>query len=140
MLNQIIMSKEIGDSQNQEVFASTVSNVSLDTLMSTRNLLNISSPRNIWNVMTTAHNVSTRMYEGLSQLNWDVFMPAKDEEELESIAEDYQQRSNLGITYLVAGIVFDSLDLNSSSTIKTGKIRIRMNLTSVMPPADYKSL
>ena len=84
--------------------------------------------------MATAYKMSTRVYEALNHFNWDVFMPVKDEEELENLAKDYQQQNNLGISYLIAGIVFDSLELNSSSIIKTGKIRIRTDHSSVNTP------
>lgn len=71
------------------------------------------------------------MYEGLDLFNLDVFIPVNDEEELERF-----YHTDTGAAYVAAGIVFDSLNLSSS--IKTGKIRIRTNISQVPSTASYK--
>ena len=88
--------------------------------------------------MTTVHDVSESVAESLSQFNWDVFLPVADEGELESLAEDYQRQKELGITYIVAGIVFDSITPNVSTFSKSSRIRIRTNFSFVMDTTQYK--
>ncbi len=88
--------------------------------------------------MSTVHNVSTSIGESLSKFNWDIFLHVKDEHELEALAGDYQRQEELGITYVVAGIVFDSITPNSTSFSKSSTIRIRTNFSFVMDTTQYK--
>ena len=113
-------------------------NVSLDALLSARDLLNTSNPSNLWSIMNTIHNVSTSISEGLSSFNWDIFMPVDTEEELVFLASDYQRQKELGITFIVAGVVFDSVNDSSTSFSKHSQIRIRTNFSFVMDTTQYK--
>ena len=140
VLNQLILSKEDGNLSGPETIdvAPLFPNVSLDALLRARDLLNISNPRNIWSIMSTVHNVSATISDGLSEFNWDVFMHVEDEEELEALASDYQRQKELGITIVVAGVVFDSVLPNSTAFNKHSKIRIRTNFSFVMDTTQYK--
>ncbi len=86
--------------------------------------------------MTTAYDMSSSIYESLRLFNWDIFLPVKDERELEKLFEDSQQQKSL---HFLAGIVFDSLDLESSNS-KTGKIRIRAGISRAVMTSKYKTL
>ena len=88
--------------------------------------------------MSSVHNVSTGISDGLSKFNWDIFMHVESEEELEALASDYQHQKELGITYVAAGVVFDSVMPNSTSFSKHSKIRIRTNFSFVMDTTQYK--
>lgn len=88
--------------------------------------------------MTTVHDVSESISESLGQFNWDVFFPVANEGELEALAGDYQHQKELGITYIVAGIVFDSITPNMSTFGKSSRIRIRTNFSFVMDTRQYK--
>ncbi len=143
ILDQLILSKEDGGGVNNSGaidLSLLTPNVSLDTMLKARDLLNSSNPRNIWKIMTTLHNVSTSVENGLSQFNWDVFIPMEDEETLETFYEDHQRQKELGITYILAGVIFDSLELNSSHSAKTGRMRIRMNSSAVHSTLNYKEV
>lgn len=113
-------------------------NVSLDSLLSARDLLNVSNPSNLWHIMSTIHSVSTSISKGLSSFNWDIFMPVDTEEELVALASDYQRQKELDITFVVAGVVFDSVDHSSTSFSKQSQIRIRTNFSFVMDTTQYK--
>lgn len=118
---------------------SLLPNVSLADLQRTQDLLNDSTPDNIWAIMTVVHNVSQQIYDTLEKFDWDVFMMVKDEKELEELAGDYQRQDQLGITYVVAGIVFDSSWQDPSvSRIRNATVKIRTNFSSVVDPSQYK--
>ena len=87
--------------------------------------------------MTTALNVSTSVHSSLNQFNFDVYLPVKDEKELEDLAEGHPRLEN---NFILAGIVFDSLDLNSSSHSKIGKVRIRPYPGTVVLQTVLKAL
>ena len=115
---------------------SLLANVSLDSLLGAQYLLNTSNaPNDLWSIMSTIHNVSSNIHDSLMQFNWDIFLPLEDEQEMEALAGDYQRQDELGITYVVAGIVFES-DLTANTTSTT--IKIRTNFSTVVDPLEYK--
>ena len=136
VIGQLILSKEgvVSTAPGAIDVAPLFPNISLDALLRARDLLNDSNPESIWNIMTFVHNVSTGISESLGKFNWDIFMHVENEEVLESLAEDYQRQKELGITSIIAGIVFDS-----PSFTKKSKIRIRTNFSLVMDTTKYKS-
>lgn len=140
VLNQLILAKEGGASNSPGAIdvAPLFPNVSLDALLRARDLMNVSDPRNIWSIMSTVHNVSTSIGESLSKFNWDIFLHVEDERTLEALAGDYQRHKELGITYIVAGVVFDSVMPNSTSFSKNSRIRIRTNFSFVVDTTQYK--
>ena len=115
---------------------SVLANVSLDSLQRAQDLLNTSSePNDLWSIMRTVHNISSSIHDSLTQFNWDIFLPLEDEQEMEALAGDYQRQDELGITYVVAGIVFEP-DLTANTTSTT--IKIRTNFSAVVDPLEYK--
>ena len=115
------------------------SNISIDDLRRAQNLLNSSSRNNLWSILTTTRDVSENIVNALGRFDWDVFMPREDEKALEELAGSYQKQRELGITYVIGGIVFDSdLPTSPTSKFKNTTIRIRTNLSSVMNPSKYK--
>lgn len=114
------------------------SNVSVDTLIKAQDLLNVSQPNNIWSIMSTVYNVSTNLRDGLAKFDWDIFLHMESEQELEELAGDYQQQDELGITYVIAGIVFDPNLPTSKQAFKNTTIRIRTNFSSVVDTSEYR--
>ena len=144
VLDQLISYKETKNSSSvpeRPDIALLLPNVSLEALLRTRQFLNASNPRNIWRIMVTFRNVSIGVSNSLSHFNWDIFFPVKDELELESLSGNDQRQIELGISYIVAGVVFDQLDLNSTfNNSKTAKIRIRTNISAVIGTTNYKEV
>ena len=137
VLSQVIEYREGGgqpDSGSVDV-TSLFPNVSLDSLLKAQELLNVSAPNNIWSIMTTVHNVSVGISEGLAKFDWDVFVGMEDESELEALAGDYARQDDMGITYVAAGIVFEP-DLPSN--LKQTTVKIRTNFSSVVDTSEYK--
>lgn len=90
--------------------------------------------------MPVLKNVLSSVSNGLSRFDWDVFLPVKDEQELESLSGDDRKQIDSGISYIIAGVVFDHLELNSSfHNSKTAKIRIRTNNSAVLGTASFKA-
>lgn len=102
----------------------------------TQNLLNNSEPNNIWSIMSTVYNMSSAIRDALVQFDWDIFLPMENEQELEALAGDYQKQDELGITYVIAGIVFEPDVMNT--TLKSPTIRIRTNFSSVIDTSQYR--
>lgn len=115
-------------------------NVSLDALMRAQELLNASEPNNIWSIMSTAYNVSTGIHDGMSKFNWDVFLHVESEEELESLAGDYQQQDDMGITFVLAGIVFESglFEAGDAPSFTSTTLKIRTNFSLVLDTSRYR--
>ena len=114
-------------------------NISLDDLRAAQNLLNDSTSNNVWSVMMMIHTVSESVVSSLNQFDWDVFMPLEDEKALEELAGDYQKQDEMGINYVVAGIVFDSnLPTSSAVKFKNTTIKIRTNFSSVLDSSKYR--
>lgn len=111
-------------------------NFSSDTLLQTQDLLNESNPNNIWSIMSTVHNASASIRDGLAKFDWDIFMPMENEQELEALAGDYQKQDDLGITYVIAGVLFEP-DLVKSS-FKSTTVRIRTNFSAVVDTSEYR--
>lgn len=109
--------------------------------MRAQEFFNVSEPNNLWSILTAVHNVSTAISDSLSQFNWDVFLGVDSEASMEELAGDYQQQKDMGITYIIAGIVFEpglsNLSANSSS-FKATTIKIRTNFSSVVDTSEYK--
>ena len=110
-------------------------NISLDALINAQNLLNSSMPNNIWSIMSTIHNLSISIHDSMSKFDWDVFIPMENETELEKLAGDYQRQNEMGITYVVAGIVFEP---DIPVKFKSTTIKIRTNFSLVVDTAQYK--
>lgn len=110
-------------------------NISLDALKNVQDLLNISKPNNLWSIMSTIHNLSISIRDSVSKFDWDVFLPMENETELEKLAGDYQRQNEMGITYVVAGIVFEP---NIPVEFKKTTIKIRTNFSSVIDTSQYK--
>lgn len=122
-----------------QYLANLYPNVSLEQLQQAQNLLNASSPKNIWTTMSTVHMVAMNVHRALSQFDWDVFLPVVNETSMEHLFEDYQEQEHLNITYLVAGLVFDpDLPHTTGSSIKNTTIKIRTNSSAVMIPSKYR--
>ncbi len=112
-------------------------NVSLDDLQTARDLINNSAPNSIWKIMETAHDVSEDIIKALSQFDWDVFYPVESESAMEQLAGNSTQQEEYNITYIAAGIVFES-NMTDSSTLKRGLLKIRTNFSAVVDPSEYK--
>lgn len=110
-------------------------NISLDALKNAQDLLNISMPNNIWSSMSTIHNLSISIRDSVSKFDWDVFLPMENETELEKLAGDYQRQNEMGITYVVAGIVFEP---NIPVKFKSTTIKIRTNFSTVIDTSQYR--
>lgn len=138
ILDQVIAYRENGGNSGPGTVDITplFPNISLDSLLKVQELLNTSSPNNIWSILSTVHNVSTSISDALGQFDWDVFLGVEDERELEELAGDYQRQNDMGITYVIAGIVFEP-DLTPSD-IKQTTIKIRTNFSSVVDTSEYK--
>lgn len=114
-------------------------NISLNALEKVNELLDISENRKIWKVMNVAFNVSTTIHEVLKKLDLDIFVPVKNEIELEDIAASHMTQKWVNSS-LIAGVVFDFLHLDPTPHSKIGKIRIRMNPDSTILPKIQKAL
>ena len=116
------------------------SNISLDSLMKAEELFGSSEP-NIRSIMQMVNNVSTSIRDGLAKFNWDIFLHMENEQELEELASDYQRQDELGITYVVAGLVFepDNDTTAGNSKFRGTTIRIRTNFSAVVDPLQYKA-
>lgn len=138
VLSQVIAYRESGSKSGPGTVDITplFPNISLDSLLNAQELLNASAPNNIWSILTTVHNVTVSISEALRQFDWDVFLNVDDERELEALAGDYQRQNDMGITYVIAGIVFEP-NLPSSS-LKRTTIRIRTNFSNVVDTSEYK--
>lgn len=136
-MSQIIAYRQSGASPDPGTLdiTSLFPNVSLDSLLAAQKLLNASAPNNIWTILSTVHNISASISDGLRQFDWDVFLGMEDERDLEELAGDYQRQDELGITYVIAGVVFDDL---SASNLKQTTLRIRTNFSSVVDTSEYK--
>ena len=129
-LDELITYRESG------VGALLLPDVSLDTLIGARDLLNSSQPNNIWSIMTTVHDTSAGIRDALMQFDWDIFLPLESEEEMESLAGDYPKQEDLGINYVLAGVVIEPGMVNSS--LRSTTIRIRTNFSNVVDPSQYR--
>jgi len=113
-------------------------NISLSTLLRARDLLNESNPDNLWSILNTTYTVSTSVVEALSKFDWDIFLPVSNEEEMEELSGDYQIQNELGITYIIGGIVFESGLSSNSSYLKNPTVKIRTNFSSVVDTSEYR--
>jgi len=82
--------------------------------------------------------VSTSVVEALSKFDWDIFLPVSNEEEMEELSGDYQIQNELGITYIIGGIVFESGLSSNSSYLKNPTVKIRTNFSSVVDTSEYR--
>ena len=87
--------------------------------------------------MTTVHSVSKGISDSLRKFDWNIFLPMEDEAAMEDLAADYKQQDDLGITLVVAGVVFEP-NLTSSDTLRNTIIRIRTNFSFVLDPSKYR--
>lgn len=86
--------------------------------------------------MSGVHDAAASIRDGLVQFDWDVFMPMDSEHQLEALAGDYQKQDELGITYVVAGVLFEP-DIGNSS-FKSTTVRIRTNFSAVIDTSQYR--
>lgn len=86
--------------------------------------------------MSTVHNMSVGIRDAIAQFDWDIFLPVEDEQDLEALAGDYQRQEELGIGYVVAGIVFEPNLIKSS--FKSTTVKIRTNFSAVIDPSQYR--
>ena len=114
-------------------------NVSLERLEHVQDLLNVSSPNNIWSLMRRVQSVASGFHGALSKFDWNVFLPVASEREMEKLFGNYDQQERLNITYLVAGLVFDpDLPESPDTTFTNTTIKIRASFSSVMDTSHYK--
>ena len=140
ILDQVIAYRE-GEpvsSLGGQYLANLYPNVSLEQLLQVQDLLNVSSPNSIWAIMRTVHMVAYNLSEALSRFDWDVFLPVDNETAMEHLFGDYEQQAELNITYLVAGLVFDTdLPHEPGNTFKYTTIKIRANFSNVIDASRY---
>ena len=140
-MDQLIASRE-GDpvpSVAAQYLFQLYPNVSLERLEQVQDLLNTSSPNNIWSLMRRVQSVASGFHEALSKFDWNVFLPVASEREMEKLFGDYDQQEELNITYLVAGVVFDpDLPESPDTTFTNTTIIIRTNFSSVIDTSQYR--
>ena len=87
---------------------------------------------NIWIRLEEVIDVSQSVLDFIDLFDWNIFMPAKDEETIERLSMDYTERQEHNISFVYAGIVFDNLhnaDERNASTVPP-KVRMRLRLNS----------
>lgn len=66
-------------------------------------LINPSSPTNIWNILEYVSNTSRSIQDQLQLLDWDIFYPVESSDKLVKLASDFGLQKELNITAVFAG-------------------------------------
>ena len=93
-------------------------------------LLDENAEDNIWNRLDDVIDRSNATLNFIKVFDWDIFMPAKDEETIERLSLDYDERQEHNISVVYAGIVFDNLHDVDNVTSVPPKVRMRLRLNS----------
>ena len=102
------------------------------TLYNFYNLLDANADDNIWKRLDEVIDTANTTLKFIEVVDWDIFMPAEDEETIERLSGDYTERQKYNISVVYAGVVFDNLygvDEKNASTVPP-KIRMRLRLNS----------
>ena len=100
------------------------------TLLDLYNLLDINAKDNIWNRLDDVIERSNSTLHFISLFDWDIFMAAEDEDTIEQLSTNFDERQELNISFVYAGIVFDNLQDVKNSTPVPPKVKMRLRLNS----------
>ena len=81
----------------------TLSGLDQSTLSNLESLLEVGSPRNIWNRTEELHEYVVLIEQYVGVVDWDVFLPIDTEEEVIDISFDKDLQTELGISSVFAG-------------------------------------
>ena len=100
------------------------------TLLDLYNLLDINAKDNIWNRLDDVIERSNSTLHFISLFDWDIFMAAEDEDTIEQLSTNFDERQELNISFVYAGIVFDNLQDVKNNTPVPPKVKMRLRLNS----------
>ena len=100
------------------------------TLHNLYNLLDMNAEDNIWKRLDDVIERSNSTLNFISIFDWDIFMAAEDEDTMEHLSMDYNERQKYNISFVYAGIVFDNLHNVKNDTPVPPKVRMRLRLNS----------
>ena len=102
------------------------------TLRNLYYLLDINAKDNIWKRLDDVIERSNSTLEFISLFDWDIFMAVDDEETIEQLSMNYDERQKRNISFVYAGIVFDNLHNvdEGNDTAVPPKVRMRLRLNS----------
>ena len=105
------------------------------TLLDLYNLLDVNAEDNIWKRLDDVIERSNSTLNFISLFDWDIFMAVKDEGTIEQLSKNYDERQELNISFVYAGIIFDNLhgvdEKNDTPVPPKVRMRLRLNSTFV---------
>lgn len=114
------------------VLQSQSETTTFSNLLTFYNLLDVNADDNIWKRLDEIIDGSKTVLKFIKVFDWDIFMAVKDEDAIERLSMDFTERQRHNISFVYAGIVFDSLynvDEKNVTTIPP-KVRMRLRLNS----------
>lgn len=117
------------------VLQSQSETTTFSNLLTFYNLLDVNADDNIWKRLDEIIDGSKTVLKFIKVFDWDIFMAVKDEDAIERLSMDFTERQRHNISFVYAGIVFDSLynvdEKNVTAVPPKVRMRLRLNSTFV---------